>query len=195
MTKVSVQMIPIESPDKLALDEYYEAETDAGGNYSLTGVAPGKYFLGVNLTQSPDKTAPYKRTFYPGALDRRDAKIIEVGLGQKVSGLDLQLMRGVKPVNVSGSVTFPDGKPASDIGVTLEDVNRPSLCVNGCDIRTDSAGKFRLVGYAGYTYFVKAYDDSDEYDKFEQVTHSTPKTFTLKTDLRGVRVILIKKPK
>lgn len=195
LEKATVQLIPINSPDKLDLEEVYDAETNNIGEFNVKTVLVGKYYLGINLAKSPDEQQPYQKTFYPGTTDRNQAKIIEVKAGQKVSSLNFQLTKKLVPLYVSGIVTFVDGKPAADVSITLEDSNRPNVCVNGCNIRTDSQGKFKLKGYKDYTYFVSAYDSSKEYDKFEQKTISTPITFKLEKNYDELKVMLEITPK
>lgn len=190
LEKAAVQLIPADSPDKLALEEVYEAETDKFGEFNLRAVPVGRYYLGINLAKSPDERQPYQKTFYPGTIDRSQAKVIEVKAGQNISSLDFQMTKKLIPLYVSGIVTFAGGKPAADVSITLEDVDRPHVCVNGCNIRTDSQGRFKLQGYKGYTYFVSAYDSSREYEKFEQETFSIPSNFKLEENLDDLKVVL-----
>ena len=195
LAKASVELIPITSPDKLELEEVYDTETNENGEFNLKAVPTGKYFLGVNLAKSPDEQQPYQRTFYPGTTDRNQATVVDVKPGQKTSSLNFQLTKKLIPHLVHGTIIFADGKPAADVSITLEDVNRPHVCVNGCDIRSDSQGRFTLKGYEGYTYFVVAYDSSKDYDKFEQETVSIPPNFKLDKDYNGLKVTLKIKPK
>jgi Tissue inhibitor of metalloproteinase len=195
LAKATVQLIPSNSPDSLNVDEVYEAESNSKGEYELRAVPTGSYFLGINLARSPDKNQPYGRTFYPNTSVRESAKVFEIALGQRMSAIDIKLSRRLKPIIVFGQVVFENGRPAADVSVTLEDVNRPAYCVNGCDNRTDSNGYFRLTGYAGFSYFVVAYDSSDEFDKYEQKTISSPPTFKLTKRFDRLKIILVKKPK
>lgn len=47
------------------LAETLSAETDEAGEYAFIGVAPGRYVVGVNLTDTPDEYQPYARAVYP----------------------------------------------------------------------------------------------------------------------------------
>lgn len=188
LAKATVQLIPINSSDKLTQEELYDTETNENGQFDLKNIPVGKYLLGINLAKSPDEHQPYQKTFYPGTTDRKKAAVINVELGQKISSLNFQATQKLIPNKVTGIVTYEDGKPASNISITLEDVNLPKYCVNGCNHSTDSQGRFELLGYQGYSYFVVAYDAKQNF-----VSNSP--NFTLTKDLSGLKVTLFAKPK
>jgi len=160
LPKATVELIPVEvdpgSVRRFGLDQDYANDK---GEYELKQVAPGRYLLGVNITSSPDKESPFPRTFYPGTIDPSKAMVIEIGLGQKLSGLDIRLPPSLPEYVVRGFVTWPDSSVAAGVDVYLEDIAYRGWCVNGCNQKTDSQGQFELRGYSGLNYRVVATAD------------------------------------
>ncbi|HLQ76497.1 MAG TPA: carboxypeptidase regulatory-like domain-containing protein [Terriglobia bacterium] len=71
------------------------AETDEAGRYRLENVPPGRYYLTAGRVELP--------TYYPGTLDIAAGRIVTVGAGLTVAGVDFALKdisdRGVETVN------------------------------------------------------------------------------------------------
>src|SRR6185436_13051955 len=57
------------------------AQTDAEGKYTLENVPPGKYVIAAGRATAP--------VYYPNGL-RLDAKVISVGAGAKIAGIDFK---------------------------------------------------------------------------------------------------------
>lgn len=70
--------------DAATNDEVTFAWTEADGKYSLTGIAPGDYVLGLKVGPIPDKDSPYAATFYPSEPRREGAQSIHLELGQQI---------------------------------------------------------------------------------------------------------------
>ena len=96
-----------------------QAQTDEAGRYRLE-ISAGRYYIG-----SGSVTAP---TYYPGATDIVAARVVEVGAGRLVEGIDfssyipaaqgplgLSVLQG--NASISGTLRFPDGSPAGGIRV------------------------------------------------------------------------------
>ena len=62
-------------------------------------VAPGDYYVGVNINSSPKSDAPFPPTYYPGVTNKKDASVVSVGLG-KVRELELRIDEVAKPRSV-----------------------------------------------------------------------------------------------
>jgi hypothetical protein len=116
-------------------------------------IAPGDYYLGVNVTWPPSVREPWPPTYYPGVPDRDLATIIHVGSAQQLQGFELQLPPRLKERKITGVVTRANGWPAyatvwlndtgfDDGGVAL--VNSPIF------------GRFSITGLEGRRYTIAA---------------------------------------
>ncbi len=97
-----------------------QAQTNDRGEYRITNVQPGKYFIqaklgsGEPLPPMAAGAAPgtaFVSTYYPSAVEFTQASRIEVLAGQELSGQDITLRKD-KVVAVSGKVLNADGSPA-----------------------------------------------------------------------------------
>jgi len=85
-------------------------ETGKDGKFSVAGLPSGRFLLGVNIKESsryPDQTPP---TYYPGAVDRSKAQVIELTPNESKAGLILTLPppRAFRTVRVH--LRWPDGR-------------------------------------------------------------------------------------
>ncbi len=194
LPKVRVSLIPVEGPDEVSWTTLDSDYADEQGRFELEQVPPGRYLLGVNIGSSPDEEAPYPRTFHPGVTDRAQAAVIEVGMGEKLKDIDIQLPPKLTRRAVSGTVVWPDGRPAAGAGVHLEDINFSGWCVNGCATETDAQGNFKLHGFAGYTYRVRASVMRNVKGKVKE-TSAEPPEVKLGADVHHLRLVLTKEDK
>jgi 5-hydroxyisourate hydrolase-like protein (transthyretin family) len=130
--------------------------TEEDGRFEFEEVPTGSYVLAVNRIDAPDDDAPFPTAFYPNTQQRAAAAILEVGRGQKISELVFRLPARLDSRAVHGIVTWADGRPAVNVEVYLEDVERLGWCVNGCSSKTDQHGTFLLKAYAGRRYRIRA---------------------------------------
>ena len=131
------------------------AISDWHGRFELTGVAPGAYLLGINITREPEKNHPYPPIWYQNESDRESATIIELGPGQKLSGYDLVIPRRLAERIIEGTVFWPDGRPAAKADVYLyTSKQQESVWLKA--IYTDGQGRFKVTGYEGIAYYVVA---------------------------------------
>jgi len=66
-----------------------EGDTDDLGQFRISGLEPGRYYLRAEL----QTRAALVRSFYPGVPDPDAATLVEVGLGARVTGLEIALPR------------------------------------------------------------------------------------------------------
>lgn len=187
--KAMVAIVPVDSSDKMSWTQTDHTWADENGYFEFGQIPPGRYLIGTNIGESPDSEHPYPRTFYPGVTERSQARVIEVGLGQKLKDLDIQLPAPLTEGVVSGAVTWLDGRPAAHAEVYLEDVNYPGWCVNGCSTRADAQGRFALRGFVGYTYRVEASAEKTVEGKRQRMRADSP-TLTLAGDPVEVKLVL-----
>lgn len=125
--------------------------TDEQGEFEITEVPAGKYVLVANPNGKPSSSAPFPKIFYPSAIERERATVINVGLAENVSNLDIIIPKLQETVTVAGVLRYSDGKAVVEHNVTFE-VTKPNEKVNG-DVtgRTDKDGRFTLTVLKGLT--------------------------------------------
>lgn len=193
LPKVTVELVPAEaeagSTRRLAVDTGY---ADDEGEFELKQIPPGRYLLGVNLTSSAENESPFPATFYPGTTDQSKATVIEIGLGEKLSGIDIHLPPSLAEYVVRGFVTWADGSLAAGVDVYLEDINSPDRCISTCGQKTDAQGQFELRGYSGYTYRVVSTADRKISKEKTEGVYGDSSPFALTGDSDGMKIILAK---
>jgi hypothetical protein len=135
------------------------AMADKEGRFLHEGVPPGNYVLGVNITAAPVEGSPYRPTWYPDATTRREAAIIEVGLGQKLTGRDLIIPRRLAERTIEGTVVWPDGRPGAKahVHLALSALMHSGRGTGGLNVvPTDKRGRFKITGYEDMAYYVVA---------------------------------------
>jgi hypothetical protein len=176
---------------------FRSAATDKDGRFFLEGFPPGNYVLGVNITTPPVKGAPYRPTWYPDAATRPAAAIIEMGLGQKLTGRDLIIPRRLVERTIEGTVIWPDGRPAAIAHVhlvssALMHSRQGKGGINS--VRTDQLGRFKITGYEDIAYYVVASNSpkpTESHGASSMYFYSEPQQVELKRDnLTGLRLTL-----
>ena len=149
LVPISIESSPNRSPDEFTV-------TNPQGGAIFFDRPPGKYTISVNFFNSPDTKAPFPAVFAPGVEERSRAQVFEIFPGTHLSKtVIIKIPRVLEPVNLSGIVIGPDGKPVKDAQVNLLDEREPDFCVNGCG-ETNEKGEFTVVGYRGRRYSIEA---------------------------------------
>ncbi len=149
------------------------ASTDDRGVYRIYGLQPGRYLIGVQpvaglagedlrAAQNPAKAVGYAPVFYPAAMEPAEAPLVTVTAGQETAGLDIT-MRLVPTARVEGTVTLPDGQPASSVQmqfVSRTQIQSPVSQMGGTAV--GSNGRFAVSGLAPgrYTLMARSVDRS-----------------------------------
>ncbi len=154
-------------------------ETDELGFFEWAEVPPGKYMLGVNTMDArASDEALYPPSYYSGTgtSNCRHAKVIEVGVGQKITGLIFTLPKPLPRQKVEQQVTvlWPDGRPVSGVWFSVHDQRWPDSAVG--DWRTDQDGHATLELLQGTQYKIQAYINISGHH-FSQFS-SDPKTIS-----------------
>ena len=137
------------------------AALDPDGRFEFADLAPGDYYLGVNLDRPPAPDAPFARYFFPGTEDPELAETLHIPEDGAVIDADLTLPREQHERVLSGVVTWPDGKPASGANLYLEDARFP-MQVNVVQATTDERGVFTLKCYDTTSYILHAVSACDQ---------------------------------
>jgi hypothetical protein len=132
------------------------AFTDRDGRYEFTGLAPGRYVLGVGLDGIRSEGVAYPRTFYPGTPDPAGAAVITIGEGQELANYVLKLPKPLAARTLEGVVVLPDGSPARGAHVRTTMVEYP-FDVHGPSAVADEQGRFTVTVSEGLAYCIGAY--------------------------------------
>ncbi len=124
------------------------AKTDADGNYAMTGLPAGTYYLSVSAPGFIGVT---------GGGPNGDLRPISVMAGGTAGNMDFQLVRGGV---VSGRVTTKDGEPMVEQPINLIPLEvrpAPSFAIPSYNLeRTDDRGIYRIFGIPAGRYKVAA---------------------------------------
>ena len=144
------------------------AQTDDRGEYRLFGLEPGEYYIKATDSFQPDMNmfsgqdqfireflgSDYAPVYFPGVPRLGQAQAVSVGAGAEVQ-VDFA-MRPVKTVGISGRVIGPDGTPATDVSINLEEAET-EFSSSQRSTSTDAKGNFRLKGIPPGSYVLAAY--------------------------------------
>ncbi len=135
--------------------------SDKNGKFEFTGLSAGKYRIYLR----PDKdTQP--SLFYPGVSDEAKAEVITIATDKKNDEVEFKLPTIFKTQTISGKVVWPDGRPVADAYISFDcpielELSDFKLQPPRQDAISDSQGNFKLTGYRGFSYSLKA----DAYSK------------------------------
>ena len=130
--------------------EYYErcVTTTSGGAYSLTGLAPGAYYVGF---ASPNNSSlNYRRQFYAGKARQYEGQYVSVGAGATTSGIDASMQQGGQ---ISGTTTDSASK-AAVAGISVCATERGGESFRKC-ATTNASGEYTVSGLNTTTYTVE----------------------------------------
>lgn len=148
-----------------------DATTDARGEYRITGLAPGKYY--VWATHNEASSAP---TFYPATLDWQNSARVDVGSVTPMVGVDIRLLP-TRVARVSGVVRDLAGVARADVAVMLSSlVGDPAQRgAQGSSAPTDASGRFEFLDVRAGHYVVEAFTK----ERLERIaaTGSSPETW------------------
>ena len=130
------------------------ASSDLGGHFELAEVLPDRYILGVNLAQGPDDVVASTR-YHPNATDPDQATVFEIRPGERVTLDQMVISPASRAYTVTGRITFPDGKPAGGVAVSLEDGHQKWKRV-AAEVQTGADGSFSFVVHDGLAYIANA---------------------------------------
>jgi hypothetical protein len=130
------------------------AETDSFGQYKLTRLTAGDYYIGISLSRSPRPEVPWTRWFYPGTENPASATLVHINERPESQTIDLRLPPRQNVRTIQGVVLWPDGTPASNAQITLVDPRSPWDISVG--VTADANGQFTATALDGTQYGVHA---------------------------------------
>lgn len=139
--------------------------TGEDGSYRIHKIPPGRYILLLN-PEGPYDDWPFDLQFYPSALRREDATVLQMAEGQQIQGADFRVQR-LKQRTVRVRVTSPNGKVAADAPVCLAyDHTRDyePLLAGNCFKKTDQNGiaEIHLYGDSRVRLFAEQFVSAGE---------------------------------
>ncbi len=170
---VMVEMTPQRGEDYLPL----LAISGENGFYSIDGILPGDYYLGINVRSTPAKENPYPPTYYPNTYEVRDAVPVSFTTVASVRPYDLTAPAKLKIIRVRGRITDAGGKPPKDhVYVGIEE---PGLGgqVDAGPLVVDSEGLFEIEVCEGVRYSAFAFTS-----RMRSETFSAPIDFIARAD-------------
>lgn len=102
---------------------YQDVSTDDLGQYRVTNLPPGRYFISVaaydrysarvdHSAKSGDSPEPPINTFYPGTADPSTAKLVTLAAGERFTGADITVIRS-RLYKVAVHIDAPPGLQAN----------------------------------------------------------------------------------
>jgi len=149
-----VQVVPTGGLSEQSLPSVVLDFSDENGHYTLHGVPPGDYYLGVNIASIPTKEHPYPATYYPNTPDPGQA--IEIGVGKEalVQSVDLQIPPQLPLVTIRGRVQIAGGQFPRDPQVWITEPGKPHHVTTPIKIGSD--GRFQVELCEGVRYGARA---------------------------------------
>jgi carboxypeptidase family protein len=120
--------------------------TNEGGQWSVDGLAAGRYLVGLNAFEAPSASNPYPTVWYPGVSDVAKAQEIAF-LDGRARQLDLTLPPPLRLRTIRGVVRDPMNQVAAGARVTLFDREFPTREVGSAT--TDAEGRFSVRAVVG----------------------------------------------
>ena len=141
------------------------AVTDDRGVYRVYGIPPGRYKVSIgqgsgSFFRDLDRGGGYyPLTYHPGELEESKAKVIELGEGAEVSGIDILVGARRRTFEASGRLVDAEtGQPQAGINWGYAG---NSTSVFGS--KSDEGGGFRITGLAPGRYSAFAGCEADYY--------------------------------
>ena len=99
--------------------------TDDTGEYRLTGLNPGSYYVRATTRETwmvvnngTRQLMGFAATFFPAAVDLSQAMLVEVGVGRQVRDAHISLVPG-RPATISGTAVDSQGRPLAGRSVSI----------------------------------------------------------------------------
>ena len=161
--QLQVSLVTLESSAKgMSLVEGFSDFTEEDGSYLFDGLQPGKYLVGISITDPPDSHTPYATLYYPQSSDRTQARVFDLSFGQKVKDIDFRLPSKLPEVTVSGVVVDSVGRAVAEANVYVydeEDLTR--MLWFSQNLKTDKQGQFTFRCFKGRRYRLHAWKAQD----------------------------------
>jgi hypothetical protein len=168
-----VEMAPIKPNSKRWENPILLAESDERGFYTIDGIPPGDYYLGINIENTPTKDHPYAPTYYPNTRDVKTAVPIAFFTGGSVLSYDLIAPPKLKMVRVRGRISDAAGYPPKDRPQVR--IKEPGLYgqIETEALTVDSEGRFEIDLCQGVRYSAFAFSGFPQNTSYSEPTEFT----------------------
>ena len=138
----------------------YSSSLKRDGLFRFEKVAAGEYYIVLNAAHDvPEEyDAPYARTYYPAALNKREAKKIQVTEGATIEKLEMRVGERMSERMVEGKAVWKNGRPLEDAYIRVYSGDK---YVRRAEIRRED-GTFKFILYGDFPYSIEARDYIDE---------------------------------
>lgn len=144
---------------------YATTRSDESGRYVFPNLGPGQYVVGVNIDSGPTHGSPYRPAFLAGQDGEPDVIDFPLG-GHRL--LPPVVAVPTTTVEVTGRVTWPDGRPGAGMHVrAIAHGETPFRFGAGVDAVADGQGQFVVMLPAGVGHRVTAFMDPDRVQRDE----------------------------
>src|SRR5262245_34450419 len=168
--------------------------TDDRGVYRIFGLVEGRYILSAGA-YSKGEDGYVQRTYHPDVTDKSQAKVVEVGAGQEVTGIDINVADVEKTYSIFGRVVnADDGEPVGGAKIQLGLLSPDGNDIGGEGLsngHSDSKGAFQLSNVPPGKYFAYAAVDPAPDNAFNLYSEPVICEVT-NSDARGVEIKLRK---
>jgi len=167
-----VEMVPTKPGSKRWQDPILLDVSDEDGSYTIDGIPPGDYYLGINIRSTPKKDYPYAPTYYPNTHDVKTATPILFSAGASAVSYDLTAPAKLRVIRVRGRILDSAGAPAKDGARIL--IKEPGLYgqIENQELPVNDEGRFEVELCEGERYSAFAFSS------FRTNTYSEPIEFT-----------------
>jgi hypothetical protein len=135
-------------PARGAPPQYFRKDdcTDKDGSFAFDNIPSGTWIIVANKPGRITAASPFGKLYYPGTDKREEASEIPLGPGDFRDNLVFNILPAAETVTISGTVTYADGKPAPDLGVSFFDGGKPDEYASPDAITTtDRDGRFAIA--------------------------------------------------
>jgi len=149
-----IELVPI-AVNHIINDSRLIGVSSLSGKFTFLDVPPGLYTLSINFDDKPTELSPYGTYFYPAAISRADAEVIEITPASPTRTLTFKLPPALREKKISGTVKWSDGSPAKEAFIGCRDIEYDRSVSFTC-AKTDINGRFTMKGFIGRKYQVGA---------------------------------------
>jgi hypothetical protein len=135
-------------PARGAPPQYFRKDdcTAKDGSFEFKNVPVGAWIIVANRDDKITASSPFGKLYYPGTALREEASEIPLGPGDFREGLVFNILPAAETVTISGTVTYADGSPAPDLGVSFFDGGKSvdKHASPDANTTTDKDGRFAI---------------------------------------------------
>jgi hypothetical protein len=165
-------------------------ETAQDGTYTIEGIYPGSYYLGVNVRNTPQKSQPHPATYYPGTTEQRLASPIIFTKLPASYELNFRLPKPLPLIKVQGRVVKEKGASigaGEQVFIRVRDTDDFFDALDE-DVTVDDEGRFEFEVCVGIPYTIFAFTNADQELETETVTFTpTEKNHAVQLVLRPIK--------